>query len=95
MEDEWEELGPMKAVEEQEPDKFSFQDFSLDMTVFQYQEKWYCVWAEKVNIGKKISNLYIAEMEMPNRLKTAQVLLSAPDYEWERRGFWVNEALLS
>ena len=91
MEDEWEELGQMKAAETPEPDKFSFQDFSLDMTVFPYREKWYCVWAEKVNIGKKISNLYIAEMEAPDRLLTAQVLLSAPDYDWERRGFWVNE----
>lgn len=85
MEDEWEELGQMKAAETPEPDKFSFQDFSLDMTVFSYREKWYCVWAEKVNIGKKISNLYIAEMEAPDRLLTAQVLLSAPDYDWERR----------
>ena len=91
MEDEWQELGQMKAAETPEPDKFSFQDFSLDMTVFSYREKWYCVWAEKVNIGKKISNLYIAEMEAPDRLLTAQVLLSAPDYDWERRGFWVNE----
>ena len=30
-------------------------------------------------------------MEAPDRLLTAQVLLSAPDYDWERRGFWVNE----
>ena len=30
-------------------------------------------------------------MENPNTLSTAQVLLSTPDYEWERHGFWVNE----
>ena len=42
-------------------------------------------------IGKKISNLYIAEMKSPTELATAQVLLSSPDYEWERVGFWVNE----
>ncbi len=29
MEDEWEELGQMKAAESPEPDKFSFQDFPL------------------------------------------------------------------
>lgn len=30
-------------------------------------------------------------MEPPTKLKTVQVLLSTPDYDWERRGFWVNE----
>ena len=75
----------------QAADDFSFQDFSLDMTVFKNQDKWYCVWAEKVSVGKKISNLYIAELESPCRLSTAQVLLTSPDYDWERVDFWVNE----
>lgn len=86
MRDTWTELGQMQGIE-----GFSFQDFSLDMTVFEWRGAMYCVWAEKVNVGKKISNLYIAEMESPNKLRTAQVLLSSPDYEWEREGFWVNE----
>ena len=38
-----------------------------------------------------ISNLYIARMDSPVKLATVQVLLSTPDYDWERRGFWVNE----
>ena len=42
-------------------------------------------------VGKKVSNLYIAEMENPHKLKTVQVLLTTPDYDWERVGFWVNE----
>lgn len=88
MEDEWIEIGQMKAAD---GDLFSFQDFSLDMTVFQSEGDWYCVWAEKVNVGKKISNLYIAKMKSPVELETAQVLLTAPDYDWERVDFWVNE----
>lgn len=86
LKDSWKELGKLEAA-----DDFSFQDFSLDMTIFQNKNKWYCVWAEKVNIGKKISNLYIAEMESPTKLATAQVLLSSPDYDWERVDYWVNE----
>lgn len=86
MEDKWIERGQMQAA-----DPFSFRDFSLDMTVFENLGTWYCVWAEKVNVGKKISNLYLAEMESPTRLSTAQVLLTAPDYDWERVDFWVNE----
>ena len=49
------------------------------------------VWAEKVGVGRMVSNLYIAKMESGNQLKTVQVLLTTPDYDWERKGFWVNE----
>lgn len=82
------ELGPMQPADE---DEFSFRAFSLDGTVFSHRGEWYFVWAEKVGAGKQISNLYIAQMESPVKLKTMQVLLTTPDYEWERHGFWVNE----
>lgn len=84
----WVEKGKMQAADE---DEFSFNEFSLDATVFENKGKYYFVWAEKVGVGKKISNLYIAEMESPTKLKTVQVLLTTPDYDWERIGFWVNE----
>lgn len=86
--DPWRECGMMQASGD---DPFSFTDFSLDATVFTVCGHAYFVWAEKVSVGRKISNLYIAEMETPTRLKTAQVLLTTPDYPWERQGFWVNE----
>ncbi len=82
----WEEMGTPKPA-----DKFCFNDFSLDMTTFVHGGRRYAVWAEKVNRGKKISNLYIAEMASPTQLKTPQMLLSFPSYDWERVGFWVNE----
>ena len=88
MKDEWIELGKMKRSSD---DKFSFEAFSLDATVFKVNSEWYYVWAEKVGVGQQISNLYIAKMENANTLSTAQVLLSTPDYAWERHGFWVNE----
>ena len=84
----WIECGKVQCAE---GDKFSFQDFSLDMTTFAHQGKRYAVWAEKVSVGKKISNLYIAEMADPLTLKTPQMLLSSPTYDWERHNFWVNE----
>ena len=84
----WKELGMMQCAEE---DEFSFRAFSLDATIFENQGKRYYVWAEKVGVGKQISNLYIAEMDFPNKLRTVQVLLTTPDYDWERVGFWVNE----
>lgn len=88
MKDPWEEMGMMQAAED---DKFSFHDFSLDATIFENKGEKYYIWAEKTGVGKKISNLYIARMENPVRLGTAQVLLTTPDYDWERVDFWVNE----
>ena len=84
----WTELGKMERADD---DDFSFEEFSLDATVFETKGRYYYVWAEKVGVGKKVSNLYIAEMENPHKLKTVQVLLTGPDYDWERVGFWVNE----
>ena len=84
----WIEKGKMRCAVE---DTFSFRAFSLDGTVFESRGKMYYVWAEKVGVGKQISNLYIAQMKSPYQLKTVQVLLTTPDYDWERVGFWVNE----
>lgn len=88
MEDTWEEAGMMQAAD---TDDFSFHAFSLDATVFEDAGERYYVWAEKTGVGKQISNLYIAKMESPTKLATDQVLLTTPDYQWERVDFWVNE----
>ena len=84
----WEELGKMQGADD---DEFSFEAFSLDATVFENKGERFYIWAEKTGVGKQISNLYIAKMATPNKLATVQVLLTTPDYDWERHGFWVNE----
>lgn len=84
----WSELGMMQCADE---DEFSFRSFSLDATVFENNGNYYYIWAEKVGVGKMISNLYIAQMETPWKLKSVQVLLSSPDYDWERVEYWVDE----
>lgn len=84
----WAELGRMQRADE---DEFSFEAFSLDATIFENKGKYYYVWAEKTGVGKQISNLYISELASANKLKTVQVMLTTPDYDWERFGFWVNE----
>ncbi|MDE7043423.1 MAG: family 43 glycosylhydrolase, partial [Acetatifactor sp.] len=86
VKDGWKERGMLQGAEE---DEFSFRSFSLDVTVFEHKGQTYCVWAEKTGVGKMISNLYIARMESPTKLATIQTLLTTPDYDWERRGFWV------
>lgn len=88
LSDPWIEKGKMKRAD---GDVFSFEAFSLDATIFENKGKRYYVWAEKVSVYPQISNLYIAEMETPCSLKTPQVMLTTPDYDWERVGFWVDE----
>lgn len=89
MKDPWVEGGIMQSAN---GDPYSFTDFSLDMTVFEHKGEWYTIWAQKVGSTNGISNLYIAQLETPTQLKTVQVLLTTPDYIWERDGgFWVNE----
>ena len=88
IEGDWKECGMLRKAE---GDLFSFTEFSLDATTFEHKNKRYLVWAQKVNGEKGISNLYIAEMKDPVTLSTVQVMLSTPDYDWERQGFWVNE----
>lgn len=86
--DEWTELGKIRRSG---GDIYSFKAFSLDGTTFTVGDDRYFVWAEKVSVGIQISNLYIARMESPVSLSTEQILLSTPDYDWERVDIWVNE----
>ena len=86
MTDEWQELGRLEPA-----DEFTFKAFSLDMTTFAKAGRRFNVWAEKVSVGKMISNLYIAETDGPMKYKTPQMLLVSPTYDWERVGFWVDE----
>ena len=88
MRDQWVECGMMQRSDD---DIYSFEAFSLDSTVFENGGHRYFVWAEKVSVGIQISNIYIAEMLSPLKLGTAQILLTTPDYDWERVDIWVNE----
>jgi len=88
MTDSFSERGMMRCSDD---DIYSFRAFSLDATTFECGGERYYVWAEKVSVGIQISNLYIARMESPTKLSTPQVLLTTPDYDWERVDIWVNE----
>ncbi len=88
MKDEWKEMG---KIQRSDDDIYSFDSFSLDATILENKGEYYYIWAEKVAGGIGISNLYIAKMESAVKLQTAQVLLTTPDYDWERVDIWVNE----
>ncbi len=84
--DKWVEMGKMQASE---GDKTSFNDFSLDMTYFSNNGKHYLLWAEKVGD----SSILMAEIDPsePWKLTSKPIMLTKPEYEWEKVRFRVNE----
>lgn len=65
--------------------------FCLDATTFTHRAATYYVWAQKDPAIRGNSNLYIARLASGTQLATSPVRLSVPEFEWEIRGFWVNE----
>ncbi len=65
--------------------------FCLDATAFTHRGATYYVWAQKEPAIRGNSNLMIARLASPTILATKPVRLSVPEFEWEIRGFWVNE----
>lgn len=65
--------------------------FCLDATAFVDRGSTYYLWAQKDPAIRGNSNLYIARLASPAQLKTVPVRLSVPEFDWETKGFWVNE----
>lgn len=65
--------------------------FALDATHFVHQDRNWYLWAQKDPALPGNSNLYLAELETPWSLKSAPVMLSRPEFDWECVGFSVNE----
>lgn len=81
MEGKWFECGMIDVGEE---------SFSLDMTTFTVNGERYNLWAQ-TTAAVPYSSVYIAKMKNPLERESAPMLLTTPEYEWERRGIWVNE----
>lgn len=85
---EWIEKGKFQPAE---GDDFSYTGFSLDMTYFECSEHSYVIWAQ--HSPEKTSCLYIGEVnpQEPWKLITKPMLLTEPEYDWEKVRFPVNE----
>ena len=78
----WVERGQLKT---------DWESFSLDATTFEHEGARYLVWAQHdPKIGGN-TNLYIASMSNPWTLSSEQVMITRPEYDWEKIGFLVNE----
>lgn len=60
--------------------------WAIDATVFQHKKKLYMIWAGWKGDQNVSQNLYIARLKNPWTVKGKRVQLSAPTYDWEKRG---------
>ncbi|GHA74112.1 glycosyl hydrolase [Pontibacter akesuensis] len=67
-------------------------EFSLDATTFEHKGQRYMIWTDRASDKEINTGLYIAEMTSPTTLGDKQVVISVPEYAWERQGHNVNEA---
>ncbi len=61
----------------------STQDWAIDATVFQHNEKLYMVWSGWPAGHDGVQNLYIARMKNPWTISSDRVLISHPELSWE------------
>lgn len=78
----WKLCGPIVVNEE--------WNYGIHPSVFIVNDRQYMVWSgwEKRRIETETQCIFIAEMENPWTLKSDRVLISGPEYEWERQ--WIN-----
>ncbi|QYR22471.1 family 43 glycosylhydrolase [Paenibacillus sp. sptzw28] len=82
LEGVWAEKGQLRT---------EWESFSLDATRFEHKGTHYLVWAQRDPSIPGNSNLYIAPLANGWTLGGRQVMLTKPEYEWEKIGFLVNE----
>lgn len=65
-------------------------NWAIHASVFQHKGEYYMTWCgwPKQRISEENQCLYIARMENPWTLATERVMISSPEYEWERQ--WIS-----
>lgn len=82
MEGKWTEEGQLKTKRE---------SFSLDATTFEHNGKRYLIWAQNVRGGNHGTALVLSEMKNPTTLTGPEVVITEPEFSWEREKYNVNE----
>ena len=58
--------------------------WAIDGTVFNYNGELYTVWSGWDGDVNICQNLYIAKMASPTEIATERVMISTPEYDWEK-----------
>ncbi|MBW1654600.1 glycoside hydrolase family 43 protein [Flavobacterium quisquiliarum] len=82
MQGKWTEEGQIKT---------KIDSFSLDATTFVHNGKRYLIWAQNVRGGKHGTALVLSEMKNPTTLTGPEIVITEPEFGWEREKYNVNE----
>jgi len=82
MQGKWAEEGQIKT---------KMDSFSLDATTFVHNGKRYLIWAQNVRGGNSGTALVLSEMKNPTTLIGPEVIITEPEFNWERIKYNVNE----
>lgn len=83
MEGDWECM-EMKGMDDK---------FAIDGTILELDSGRYFIWSGWEGYENVQQNLYIAKMKSPTEVKKEKILLSEPEYDWEKQGNpLINEA---
>ena len=83
---------PMEGTWKEEGKIVTKRDsFSLDATTFEHNGKRYLIWAQNVSDNKQGTALVLSEMKNPTTLIGPEVVLTEPDFSWEKVKYNVNE----
>ncbi len=63
----------------------STDKWAIDATVLEYENELYFIWSGWEGDRNVQQNIYIARMSDPVTISSERVLLSVPEYEWEKR----------
>jgi GH43 family beta-xylosidase len=66
-------------------------EYAIDGSIFLHNGRKYFLWSGREVSAGGPQNIYIAPMANPWTLSGPRVLLSTPEYNWEKHGWWVNE----
>ncbi|WP_010665445.1 glycoside hydrolase family 43 protein [Marinilabilia salmonicolor] len=82
LEGEWKEEGRIMTEHD---------SFSLDATTFEHNGKHYMIWAQNVLDEGHGTGLVLSEMKDPTTLTGKEVVITKPEYSWEKVKYNVNE----
>lgn len=60
--------------------------WAIDASVFEHQDRLYLIWSGWQDDINGRQDIYIAEMENPWTIKGKRVMISKPEFKWERHG---------
>ncbi len=64
----------------------SSDKWAIDASVFEYKNQWYMIWSGWEGDTNGQQNIYIARMKNPWTIEGQRVMISYPEYAWEKHG---------